>query len=101
METQAICPTAAMTPTAYLNRLVQLKTALHHLDDHPQIKICNNDLQVQVYQGIGELAFAAGQTLKQIPRDSRDFPLELQFVYDGVTFCQLKSAQSLAALPPV
>lgn len=40
------------------------------------------------------------QTLRQLPRDSRDFPLELQFVHNGVTFCQLKSAQYLAALAP-
>lgn len=63
-------------------------------------RICNNELQVQVFRGIGELAFAAGQTLALTPRDCRDFPLELQFVYQGVTFCQLKSAQVMANLVP-
>ncbi|MEO1815032.1 MAG: hypothetical protein ABGU93_05500 [Acetobacterium sp.] len=82
----------------YLNHLVTLKKALHGLNRHPDITLCNNDLGVHVYQGIGELAAAAGQTLTVSPRNCRDFPLELTFVYQGVRFCELKSAEVLQSL---
>lgn len=101
MKTQLSHPTPVMTPAICLNRLVKLKRAMHKLNSYEEISICDNDLRVQVYRGIGELAFAAGQTLTLTPRDCQDFPLELHFDYEGVRFCQLKSARDLAVLEQV
>jgi hypothetical protein len=41
---------------------------------------------------------AAGQPLRVSPRDCRDYPLELAFFYQGVRFCELKSAAALKNL---
>lgn len=82
----------------YLNRLVTTKKALFELATHDQIRLCNTDLCVHVYEGIGELAAAAGQTLSVKQRNCQDFPLELYFVHQDVTFCQLKSTAALEAL---
>lgn len=87
-----------LNPAQYLNQLVTLKKALHGLNHHPDIILCNNDLSIHVYQGIGELAAAAGQTLTVSPRNCRDFPLELAFDYQGVSFCELKTAAVLQSL---
>lgn len=96
METRSSQPTPVMTPAVYLNRLVKLKRAMHALNSFETIAICNNDLRVQVFRGIGELAYAAGKTLELTQRDCRDFPLELHFVYEEVSFCQLKSARAIS-----
>lgn len=80
------------TSDVYLSQLVALKKALHQLNAPPQISLCDNDLKIQVYQGIGLLAVAARQPLAVTPRNCRDFPLALHFVYEGVSFCELKSA---------
>lgn len=87
-----------LNPGQYLNRLVTLKKDLHGLNRHPEIILCNNELDVHVYQGIGDLAAAAGQPLRVSPRDCRDYPLELVFFYQGVRFCELKSAAALKNL---
>lgn len=82
----------------YLSHLVTLKKALHQLNRHPAITLCGTDLCVHVYQGIGELATAAGQTLTVKPRNCRDFPMELSFVYQGISFCELKAAAVVEGL---
>ena len=87
-----------LNPGQYLNRLVALKKDLHGLNRHPEIILCNNELDVHVYQGIGELAAAAGEPLRVSPRDCRDYPLELAFSYQGVRFRELKSAAALKNL---
>ena len=68
------------------------------LNQYEQISIYSNDRSVHVYEGIGALAGAAGQTLTINQRNCPDYPLELSFVHQGITFYQLKSAAALAAL---
>ena len=87
-----------LSPAEYLSHLVTLKKALHQLNQHPAITLCGNDLSIHVYQGIGELATAAGQPLTVNRRNCRDFPMELGFVYQGVSFCELKSAAVVEGL---
>lgn len=87
-----------LNPADYLEHLVILKKALYRLNDHPDINLCNNELRVHLYQGIGELAAAAGQTLTVTPRNCPDFPLELTFVYQGVRFGELKAATVVTGL---
>lgn len=87
-----------LSPTEYLSQLVTLKKALHQLNQHPAITLCGIDLCVHVYQGIGALAQAANQTLTVKPRNCRDFPMELGFVYQGVSFCELKAAAVVKGL---
>ncbi len=87
-----------LNPDQYLSRLVALKKDLHGLNGHPKIILCNNELDVHVYRGIGELAAAVGQPLRVTLRDCRDYPLELAFFYQGVRFCELKSAAALKNL---
>ena len=40
----------------------------------------------------------AGQTLTINQRNCQDYPLELSFIHQGITFYQLKSAAAVAAL---
>jgi hypothetical protein len=82
----------------YLNRLVAAKKELMRLNQYQQISICGHDRSVHVYEGIGALAVAAGQTLTINQRNCQDYPLELSFIHQGITFYQLKSASALAAL---
>lgn len=70
-----------LSSDSYLNRLVMAKKALYELGTHEQIRLCNTDLCVHVFEGIGELAAAAGQTLSVNLRNCQDFPLELYFVH--------------------
>nr|WP_320026063.1 hypothetical protein [uncultured Acetobacterium sp.] len=70
---------------------------MFELAAHEHIRLCNADLYVHVYEGIGELAAAAGQTLSVKQRNCQDFPLELYFIHQDIIFCQLKSAAALEA----
>jgi hypothetical protein len=71
---------------------------LIRLNQYEQISIYGNDRSVHVYESIGALAVAAGQTLTINQRNCQDYPLELSFIHQGITFYQLKSAAAVAAL---
>lgn len=84
--------------SAYLCRLVAAKKELTALSHCQQIVLCGHDCGVHVHEGIGVLAAAAGQTLTIKQRNCPDYPLELSFTHQGITFYQLKSAAALAAV---
>ncbi|MBC3803929.1 hypothetical protein GH808_05695 [Acetobacterium fimetarium] len=88
-------PRGELTDAAYLKRLMHLQRELHALQDYQAIALCGNDLSVHVFRGIEQLAAAAGAPVTAMPRDCCDYPLELSFFHEGVTFYQLKSAASL------
>jgi hypothetical protein len=54
---------------------------LIRLNQYEQISICGNDRSVHVYEGIGALAVAAGQTLTINQHNYQDYPLELSFIH--------------------
>jgi hypothetical protein len=82
----------------YLNQLITSKKALNQLRSYESIILCGVDPGIHVYEGIGELAFAAGKKLEIRPRNCDDFPVELSFVHDGITFFQLKSQRAMAGV---
>lgn len=52
-----------LTPEIYLNRLVENRKDLEELKNFAGISICGCSQSIQVFAGIGELAFAAGKIL--------------------------------------
>ena len=88
-------PHRELTAATYLQRLVQLQRSRHELANYQPVALCGDDLSVHVFRGIERLAAAAGAPVTAVPRDCCDYPLELSFVHEGVTFYQLKSAASL------
>jgi hypothetical protein len=54
---------------------------LIRLNQYEQISIYGNDRSVHVYESIGALAVAAGQTLTINQHNHQDYPLELSFIH--------------------
>lgn len=84
----------------YLHRLVALTKARKRLHTHPGITLGGCDYDIQVLTGIDALAAAAGKKLTVERRGSDEFPWQLQFYHQGITFFQLKSAAEMTAGDP-
>ena len=87
-----------LTAEKYLERLVKLKRGFDALNQYQPVTLCGNDLSIHVYRGIDILADAAGARLTVVDRGDRTYPQELSFTHDGITFYQLKAAESLQGL---
>lgn len=82
----------------YLDQLITQKKALNQLRTYEKISICDHDPTIQVYEGIGELALAAGKNLTLQSRDCAKFPMMLSFDHEGITLFQLETEDELANL---
>ena len=81
-----------LSKKAYLDSLVKKTTHLYYLSDFENIRLCDNDMCIQLFSGIEDLAAVAGKEICVTKRDDPTFPAKLSFKYKGIEFFQLLNA---------